>query len=167
MELPISTLHQLFEYDPNKGILTSKSSRGRWTHGREVGQFDKHGYRIIRYLGKIHSIHRIGWRMTNGEIPPGLCVDHINGIPTDNRVENLRLVTHAQNLRNLKRPRHNTSGHLGVCFVKARSRWLAYVTVKNKFKSLGYHKTIDAAIAARQRANIVYDFHPNHGRVVK
>lgn len=63
--------------------------------------------------------------------PTGLLVDHINGNGLDNRKENLRLVTRAQNVRNVHGPKHNLkSQYKGVSFRINRSgniKWFARV----------------------------------------
>jgi len=38
--------------------------------------------------------------MVNGPIPEGLFIDHINRVRFDNRINNLRLVTHSENMLN-------------------------------------------------------------------
>ena len=49
---------------------------------------------------KTLRVHRLVWEAFNGEITEGLEIDHINAIRTDNKLENLRLVTHKDNLNN-------------------------------------------------------------------
>jgi hypothetical protein len=44
-------------------------------------------------------VHRLVWETFMGEIPEGYEIDHINADPSDNRLNNLRLVTHTQNIR--------------------------------------------------------------------
>ena len=44
--------------------------------------------------------HRLIWEEAYGPIPSGMQIDHINGIRTDNRLENLRLATNQQNSSN-------------------------------------------------------------------
>ena len=61
------------------------------------------GYCRVRVSGtKINQVfvHRIIWETFKGEIPEGMQIDHINTIRTDNRLENLRLVTHKANMNN-------------------------------------------------------------------
>ena len=62
--------------------------------------FTDEGYIRIRINHVEYRAHRIIWTMFNGEIPEGLLIDHINGIKSDNRLENLRLATRQQNNAN-------------------------------------------------------------------
>lgn len=57
------------------------------------------GYKIV-YVGKRKLAHRVVWEAFNGEIPEGMEIDHINTNRGDNRLENLRLVTHKENCNN-------------------------------------------------------------------
>lgn len=58
------------------------------------------GYlRVTTKLGT-RLLHRVIWETFNGEIPDGYELDHINAIKTDNRLDNLRLVTHKENCNN-------------------------------------------------------------------
>ena len=52
-------------------------------------------------------------------------VDHINGKKGDNRLKNLRWVTHSENCKNACKYKNNTSGILGVSFDKSQNRWIA------------------------------------------
>ncbi len=64
-------------------------------------QHDKDGYRCAyigpRKAGKMVKVHRLVVQAFVGPIPEGYCVNHINGRKDDNRVENLEVVTLAQN----------------------------------------------------------------------
>ena len=49
-------------------------------------------------IQKFYYVHRLVWEAFNGSIPEGLQVNHINEIKTDNRLENLNLMTHKENM---------------------------------------------------------------------
>ena len=91
-------------------------------------------------------------------------VDHINGIRTDNRIENLREVTRRENMRNKRVSVANSSGITGVGWSSAKQKWRACIKVDGKFIHLGYFEEKRAAIAAREEANRKYGFHENHGK---
>ena len=58
-------------------------------------------YRVCLYknlIGKRYYVHRFVWEAFNGSIPEGLQVNHINEIKSDNRLENLNLMTPKENM---------------------------------------------------------------------
>ena len=74
-----------------------------------------------------------------------LCVDHINRNPLDNRRSNLRICTHAENMRNSKLNVKNTSGFKGVTWHKQIGKWMAQISLNGKRKYLGvFYDPIDA-----------------------
>lgn len=81
-------------------------------------------------------------------------VDHVNGNTLDNRLENLRAVTHAANMQNTERYVNNTSGYRGVSWDRSKKRWRARVTVNGKPQFIGCFESLeaaaDAACAGRQ-----------------
>jgi len=70
-------------------------------------------------------------------VPEGFEIDHVNRNGLDNRRENLRLVTHTQNLANSKLNSRNTSGFRGVALDKKRRKWFCSIRVSGKTKALG------------------------------
>ena len=42
--------------------------------------------------------HQIVWHLHNGPLPEGFEIDHINGLKSDHRIENLRAVVHRDNI---------------------------------------------------------------------
>jgi hypothetical protein len=80
--------------------------------------------------------------------PDHLEVDHINGDGADNRKDNLRLCTHAENLRNRGRAKHNASGHKGVWFSKQSNRFIAETRLNGKKIHVGSFKTAEEASEA-------------------
>ena len=56
------------------------------------------GYIRINSNGKLVGLaHRFVWESVHGDIPPGLTINHINGVKDDNRIQNLELATHSEN----------------------------------------------------------------------
>lgn len=70
-------------------------------------------------------------------------VDHINHDLLDNRKNNLRVVTHQQNLFNQQKAKNNTSGFIGV--VKYNDKWRAQIMYNGKVKHLGIYDTPEEA----------------------
>lgn len=81
--------------------------------------------------------------------PKNLMIDHINGNGLDNRKENLRLATNAQNQYN-RRKTHGVSSSKfkGVSFTRARGRWAAQIRVQKRLIWLGYYQTEEEAALA-------------------
>jgi hypothetical protein len=81
------------------------------------------------------------------DAPAGYDVDHVNGNSLDNRRCNLRVCTHAQNLRNA-RWRGGTSQFKGVCWHPGAKAWEAYIRLDRRKLYLGcFASEVDAARA--------------------
>lgn len=168
-------LRSLLDFDAN-GVFTWRirpveafsSSRAcnSWNAkyaGTVAGNINNRGYRLIKIDGGLHLASRLAWLMTNGEMPSGQ-IDHINGNRDDNRPDNLRDVSQAENMRNKKRYSTNKSGVPGVYFSVRQQVWRAVVRVDGSNRSLGNFKDKNSAIAARERGARAFGFHVNHGR---
>lgn len=93
-------------YVAKDGTFTS-ASRG-WSPVR--GNLEKDGYRRISIDGRHAVAARVIYEVFVERIPDGMEIDHINTVRDDNRVENLRVVTHRDNLLNpLTRPRRRSA----------------------------------------------------------
>ena len=177
---PIKWLHECFELDADTGTLVWKArpvhhftapqyQKGNHTKyaGKKAGRIADQGYRVVRVTwdGKALECqqHRIVWAMHYGQWPTK-ALDHIDGNRANNAITNLREVTVAENLKNKRMQKNNTSGHMGVSWDKSRSMWRAKIQVNGKVLLLGRHANIEDAIAARQAAEVEYGFHENHGR---
>ena len=85
----------------------------------------------------------------------------------DNRIENLRVVTSSENQKNMRMPRSNTSGVIGVYKRengKNGKRWSARITANGKRIFLGSFYTRADAAFVRGLAELEYGFHENHGK---
>jgi hypothetical protein len=91
-----------------------------------------------------------------GEIPSGFVVDHIDGDPTKNKRENLRVVEQINNMKNLKKYSNNTSGTKGVCYLKNEGKWHAYITYDKNRINLGKYVSKEDAIKVRKEAELKY-----------
>lgn len=78
-------------------------------------------YCVLYINRKLYRTHRIVWELHNGKIPKGMQIDHINGVRSDNRIENLRIVTNKINSQNRGKRSSNTSGVTGVYFQTVKS----------------------------------------------
>jgi phosphotransferase system IIB component len=105
-------LHKMFIYDEIEGGLYWKQKGCGRTIGRRFGMHD--GYRKGYIQGKSYREHTLVWIYHNGDIPFGLEIDHKNQVRDDNRIENLRVVTHAQNMANKKAAKKNKLNVKGV-----------------------------------------------------
>lgn len=99
--------------------------------------------------GRIVTMHRMLLGLVSGD---KRVADHINGDQLDNRRSNLRIATHASNLRNVKKQRRNNSiGYMGVRKTTVADRWIARCTFEGKVRHLGTFKTPEDAARAFDR----------------
>ena len=92
--------------------------RGKW-YAHDNGSPGSKDYAMNGSRDK--SIHRVVMHA-----PKGMCVDHINGDTLDNRKQNLRICTKAQNSQNKKLRCDSASGFKGVT-KSSKNSWLAYI----------------------------------------
>lgn len=111
------------------------------------------GYIWSSKAGQNIALHRL---IMQNELGEKLYVDHINHDPSDNRKCNLRVVTHLDNMHNLKRSEKNTSGVTGVYLNKRTERWYAQIVVDRKTFNLGTYADFSDAVAARKAAEEKY-----------
>jgi hypothetical protein len=157
----MAVIEEALHYDPATGHLTWRS-RGvpkfdNKLAGKIAGTYHPSGYIQVRFGGKIYLAHRLAWRLAHGEWPE-FEIDHLNGDPSDNRLENLRVCTTAENRKNMPRRKNKTSKYTGVR--KSRDKWS--VVVDSKYRGCFDDEDEAGAYAAKLYAEL--GFHPNHGR---
>jgi hypothetical protein len=154
-----SRLHEVLSYDPENGSWVWKKLPNRLATnifvGKTAGCISVSGYRVIVLDGGIYPAHRLAWLYVHGEFPDG-DIDHKNRIRSDNRIQNLRVVTHKQNMENKSISSNNKSGHPGVFWDKVRKKWKAKLGHLRQHIHLGYFVSLEDAVKARKSAEVKY-----------
>lgn len=106
----------ILEYDESlesclKWLITASTKSPK---GCIAGRKMPNDYWSIGYKGKSRYAHRIVWEIHYGEIPDGMQIDHIDKNKRNNKISNLRLVTHKSNHQNMPMQKNNSSGITGV-----------------------------------------------------
>lgn len=151
MLLDHARVRSLFHYDASAGRLVWARKISPFSSvpvGRVAGTLvPVCGYRAIRIDKRGYYEHRLIWFWHHGKWPDGE-IDHVNGVKTDNRIENLRVASREQNQQNTKLFATNRTGAKGVAFISSRNRYRASIGYQRKRVILGEFKTIDEARAA-------------------
>jgi hypothetical protein len=149
-------LQDNFDYNQNTGLFVRTKKTGNSTKiGVPLTCNKGNGYVVFSVQGKLQLAHRMAWLYIYGEIP-SKNIDHINGLPTDNRISNLRIADQSQNTANSCLSKANTSGSKGVVWLKDAGKWRAGITVNYKFINLGRFENIDDAIQAYEAGSRKY-----------
>lgn len=176
-------IRSLLRYDGETGRLywlprtaSTWRSLGRIYTGSEIQYWNRRfagaeafkkpvggGYLCGHLIERREYAHRIVWAWHHASWPDGE-IDHIDGSTDNNRIENLRVVSRAENCRNIAASSRNKSGFVGVSFSRKSNKWAATIQVSGRQKWLGYFSTKQDAIAARLKANEDHGYHHNHGR---
>jgi hypothetical protein len=152
-----SYVREILDYDPLTGAFTwcvRSDVRDCWNDryaGSNAGTHVGDGYIGITIKSRRYAAHRIAWLHFYGEWP-SKHIDHANGVPSDNRISNLREAERWQNQANISRYATNTSGFKGVYWHADRKKWRAIIRANRKRISLGGYNTREEAAAAYQRA---------------
>ena len=122
--------------------------------GKDVGRRDKNGYWRVHVTGTMVSAHRLIFFKFHRYIPD--FVDHIDGDPSNNRIENLRAADRSGNSRNCKTPVTNKTGIKGVYWHGSAGRWTASIRINKKLTHLGTFQDVFSAACARRSAEITH-----------
>lgn len=125
-------VRELFEYDPEEGVLYNKTNRrGRSLAGSVAGNPRTDSYLQLCIDGKMYRVNRIVWLWYYGYLPENL-IDHKDQDKTNNRIDNLREASKQCNTINVSRFKNNTSGIRGVSYDSRVGKWFAQIKVNKK-----------------------------------
>ena len=113
-----------FKYEEDKMYKLHKQTN-KWTCCNDIKP--NQGYIQIYINKKRYYIHRIIYKYFNEDwditdTSKNNHIDHVNINPLDNRIENLRVVNHSQNLRNRNKLKNCSSKYKGVCWNKNNNK---------------------------------------------
>lgn len=142
----ISDIGEYISYDPETGVFMWKKRNGSSCKmGVPIGVPERYGHLRVCFRKNYIKLHQLAFYLINGEWPNGP-VDHINGISSDNRFSNLRIVNDRINRENLRKPMsHNANGMLGVTWHKRRKKWQAQIQVNKRHIYLGIFESAEDA----------------------
>lgn len=130
--------------------------------GKRAGHIHN-DYIRITFQGVRFFEHQVVFLMFNGYLPK--MIDHVNGVTTDNRVENLRVATPSLNGANRKTNYNNKSGYKGVYFNKGVGKWISSIRKDGKLTHLGcFNSPEDAHKAYCDAADKLYGEYANYGK---
>jgi hypothetical protein len=146
-------LQENFKYDPNTGDFYWIKKAHTRNLTKPISAKSGKGYIQVRTnlsgKSKTYDIHRLIWIYMYGSITNQ--IDHINGIRSDNRLCNLREVTHQQNMMNQSKSYSNKT-FKGIYLSSSKKRWVAEICCNYKRKYLGSFKTPEQASEAYKNA---------------
>ena len=95
-----TVLDNLYYDETSPSCLRWKVSRAGCSLHSPAGTKRKDGYYSVQLNNERYLAHRIVWLLFNYKIDSKLVSDHIDRNPSNNFIDNLRLVTHKENMGN-------------------------------------------------------------------
>ena len=117
-----SELEQTFYYKNNELY--------RVKDDKLAGNVNSRGYRRVYFKNKYRAVHRIVFLLHHGYLPK--YIDHIDGNPLNNNINNLRPATISTNGMNRKLNKNNKLNVKNVCWDKHKSAWKVQVKANKK-----------------------------------
>lgn len=162
VEVTQKLLKEHFEYRDGH-LWWIKPTARRTKIGDKAGTDNYTGYRNCRFFTKLYREHRLIWLYHYG-VWPDQQLDHINGVKSDNRIENLRKCTNQQNSFNKKSNSSSSSSYKGVHWKKRDKVWVAQYTLNGKITWIGSFETEqEAAEAYRKTTESFHQEYANYG----
>lgn len=89
---------------------------------------------------------------TKFPLPKGVEIDHIDRNKLNNKITNLKICSHKQNMNNANFPLSTISGERYIYWLKPNDKWRVNIMKQGKRKHVGLYETIEEAILARDKA---------------
>jgi HNH endonuclease len=147
-------LRELLVYDPLTGVFVWKVKRKQMNPGDEAGRLDTKGHRQITVDNKRYLAHRLVWLYVHGTFPENQ-LDHRDQNKENNRIENLREASNAQNQQNRGPNKNNKLGCKGVHRHRS-GKFVATLRADGQSIYLGIFELKDDAVAAHSLAEKEY-----------
>ena len=170
-------LQECFSYDKATGDLIWKKrplthfknkSGMNWFNRRfvdkiagfaHIGHKSNTKYRAIKINGFNFKLHQVVWIYHNDIYSNKLNIDHIDNNGLNNRIENLRLVSHSINQRNRPLQKSNKTGVNDVNWHKSANKWQVRIKDNNGARlDLGRYCDFDEAVKVRKNAEKIYGY---------
>jgi hypothetical protein len=131
-------VQNLFDYKDGNLYWKTITGNGSVKVGDKAGSLKKNGRVVVSISNHVYFLHRIIFFYHHGYFPQ--MIDHINRDPLDNRIENLRECTWAENNRNRAKIKTRTSQFKGVSWSSRLHRWEVGIKVNGKSIRIGHSK---------------------------
>jgi len=152
MEFSQTELKKIIHYDTSTGNFTWLINKNyNATANTLAGYIKPNKHRYIKIKNKEYSASRLAWFYLYGYFPKN-DIDHINRNSLDNRISNLREISHQHNSINANVSKNNTSKVTGVSWCKKSKKWLARIRVNYVAYNIGFHNDFLEAVCHRLAA---------------
>lgn len=156
LEMPtLEYLNSILRYEDGQ-LFWKVDKSNRVKVGSRAGSVQKDGYRRIRIDGVNYQEHHLCWILGNqqdlelkNDLGYELILDHIDGDPANNKIENLRLVTNSENLSKQLRDTiklAKNGAQLLTGIEQAGNRWIVTFRIRSKYRAI--HQTAGTLIQA-------------------
>lgn len=138
----IKRIHECFWYNEITGDIYWKIFGGRRTPNKPAGYLSGNGYRYIQLDNEVFKTSHIIWALKKNTLPVKV-IDHIDRNPLNERWNNLREVSQADNIRNGKIRKDNNTGHKGITQLQPDK-----FKARKNGRQIGTFKTLEEAVKA-------------------
>jgi len=153
-----------YTYDRDAGQVFNNKT------GKPALSLDSSGYlRVstnVNRTNRRHTVSHVVWFFEYGEWPTQ-CIDHIDGVKTNNHYTNLRLVTQRENLQAYRTSIKSSSHYQGVTWHKVLKKWQSSIQIENKSKYLGIFTCDLEAASAYDKALVGLGLKPVNVEIMK